>query len=225
MRGRRVGLCETQTETTRVVLLGKEGVGKSAFAVRFLTRRFIGEYDKDLESSHRQFLDLDKRRCIQVHDTAGEITSAAIQRLATQADVFIIIYSITDRHSFQEAKRFVCTTINSRNPHNLPHILLVGNKKDLEHLREVSDLEGAELSRQFSCSFREISVSERDGYREVSEVMRTALRDVMCKNVVTQSQGRKSSSSGWYLTKMKEGIIKRTGSIRKKSLTQSRDIA
>ncbi|EDO47634.1 predicted protein [Nematostella vectensis] len=207
----------------------------TAFAVRFLTRRFIGEYDKDLgflsTGSPVVGKSCDVTWCQHTlphgssPSTGNPISSATIQRLATQADVFIILYSITDRHSFQEAKRFVCTTINSRNPHNLPHILLVGNKKDLEHLREVSDLEGAELSRQFSCSFREISVSERDGYREVSEVMRTALRDVMCKNVVTQSQGRRSSSSGWYLTKMKEGIIKRTGSIRKKSLTQSRDIA
>merc|ERR1712142_440466 len=35
-----------------MALLGLDGVGKSALMVRFLTRRFIGEYDPKLESTH-----------------------------------------------------------------------------------------------------------------------------------------------------------------------------
>ena len=33
-------------ECLRVVVVGGEGVGKSALAVRFLTKRFIGEYQE-----------------------------------------------------------------------------------------------------------------------------------------------------------------------------------
>ena len=37
---------EEGAECLRVVVVGGKGVGKSALAVRFLTKRFIGEYQE-----------------------------------------------------------------------------------------------------------------------------------------------------------------------------------
>lgn len=38
--------------------------------------------------------------------------------------------------------------------------VLLANKMDLEHLREVEEVEGRELSKQYGCQFHEISVAE-----------------------------------------------------------------
>ena len=36
------------------VVIGQEGVGKSAFVVRVLTKKFISEYSRDLEGIYRK---------------------------------------------------------------------------------------------------------------------------------------------------------------------------
>ncbi len=40
-------------------------------------------------------------------------------------------------------------------------MVLVGNKKDLENLREVSTTEGSQLARAFGCPFYEASAKSR----------------------------------------------------------------
>lgn len=40
---------EEENKVIRAAVLGKDGVGKTAFTVRLLTRRYIGEYDGTLE--------------------------------------------------------------------------------------------------------------------------------------------------------------------------------
>lgn len=39
----------TKQKSLKVMVLGQSGVGKTAMVVRFITRRYIGEYDPNLE--------------------------------------------------------------------------------------------------------------------------------------------------------------------------------
>lgn len=49
---------------------------------------------------------------------------------------FIMIYSVTERRSFDEMRRFKESVNRVRNSEEVP-IVLIGNKCDLEHRREV----------------------------------------------------------------------------------------
>lgn len=131
-------------------------------------------------------------------------------------DIFLVLYSITDRASFEEARR-IGRYIKERGRTNVNSLILIGTKRDLGHLREVGQTEGNHLSGELECPFYEISVSCCDGYKEVSDMLCGSVRQFL-RNEKNGTQTDKRNQS-YSLLKMKEGIIKRTGSFRKKSIS------
>lgn len=60
-------------KSLKVMVLGQSGVGKTAMVVRFITKRFIGEYDPNLEKiyTHNTILDNDYAQ-FDILDAAGQ---------------------------------------------------------------------------------------------------------------------------------------------------------
>uniref|UniRef100_A0AAQ5XNN3 small monomeric GTPase n=1 Tax=Amphiprion ocellaris TaxID=80972 RepID=A0AAQ5XNN3_AMPOC len=59
----------------KLAVFGRAGVGKSALVVRFLTRRFIWEYDPTLESTYRHQANIDDEVVtMEILDTAGQFS-------------------------------------------------------------------------------------------------------------------------------------------------------
>nr|XP_026693245.1 ras-like protein 1 [Ciona intestinalis] len=149
----------------RVAVFGQAGVGKTAFNVRFVTKRFIGEYDPTLESIYQRAYIVPPNYPVfyEIMDTPGqeENNSVMLEKIKW-ADAFVIVYSITDRQSFAEIPRLkflVSHTISNNGQKNTP-IVIVGNKNDLSRDRMVSRSEGEKLALELGCSFYEISVRE-----------------------------------------------------------------
>jgi len=69
---------------------------------------------------------------------------------------FVIVYSITDKKSFQEVSEFRDRTLRVKDKDKVP-MLLIGNKADLEDQRVVTREEGEELARQFDVPLIETS--------------------------------------------------------------------
>lgn len=204
-------------KATRAVVLGKDGVGKSALIVRFLTRRFITEYDQTLESTWRHHMELDNEYIyVDLMDTAGENSETKLNCCLARGDIFLVLYSITDRASFEEATRIGRHIRERKTNGNSVMLILIATKRDLEHFREIDETEGSDLSQELECPFYEISVSSCDGYKEVTDILQTSVRQFLRneKNCITDKRHPPSS-----LSKMKEGLIKRTGSFRRKSVT------
>lgn len=204
-------------KAVKVVVLGQDGVGKSALIVRFLTRRFITEYHRTLESTWRHHMEVDNEYVsIDLMDTAGENSQTKLDSCFLGGDIFLVLYSITDRASFEEARR-IGRHMREKGRTNVHSLILIGTKRDLGHLREVGETEGSHLSGELECSFYEISVSCCDGYKEVSDMLCGSVRQFL-RNEKNGAQTDKRNQS-YSLLKMKEGIIKRTGSFRKKSIS------
>ena len=72
---------------------------------------------------------------------------------------FIIIYSITDRSTFEEASRYKQQIERVRPMESSIPMVVVGNKYDLEDRRQVSKEEGQSLAREFDCPFFETSAA------------------------------------------------------------------
>ncbi|XP_033625338.1 ras-like protein rasD isoform X2 [Asterias rubens] len=139
----------------RLVLLGNDGVGKSAIAVRFLCGRYLHEYDPTLESRYEKLETVDgKMTRIEIFDTAGQTN---LEDYLQSADAVMFVYSITDRSSFEAAKFFRERLQSSLKSH-LP-ILLVGNKRELEQGRKVTYKEGYFLARGAGWKFHELSAA------------------------------------------------------------------
>ncbi|KFP65606.1 GTP-binding protein GEM, partial [Cariama cristata] len=73
-------------------------------------------------------------------------------------NAYVIVYSITDRGSFESASELRIQLRRARQAEDIP-IILVGNKTDLVRCREVSVEEGRDCAVVFDCKFIETSAA------------------------------------------------------------------
>jgi GTPase KRas len=142
---------------------------------------FVETYDPTIEDSYRKQVNIDQQSCmLEVLDTAGQEEYTALRdQWIRDGEGFILVYSITSRNSFNRIQRFynqVQRVKESGHPNSptgstyLPAqmnagpaysgpvpVMLVGNKSDKHHEREVSSQEGQALARELGCDFVEAS--------------------------------------------------------------------
>ncbi|XP_018025868.1 ras-related and estrogen-regulated growth inhibitor [Hyalella azteca] len=172
----------------RMLVLGQSGVGKSALVVRYLTRRFIGEYSAHQEHLYQHTADFASSQVtLEILDSAGDEKDGDRHEANIRwADVFLLVYSVTDRCSFDDCsrakflinynkRRRKITGNATKDPREEAPVLLVANKKDLPGDRMVTTDEGIRRSRDIGCrAFHEISA--RESIDEVQEVFTNAIR-------------------------------------------------
>ncbi|CAM1318431.1 Uncharacterised protein g6932 [Pycnogonum litorale] len=144
----------------KVAVLGAPGVGKSALIVRFLTKRYIGEYDHQTENIYKSEILVDGDPIIfEIADTCQQNDVTLPRDDTVQwADGFMLVYSITDRKSFDTVKK-LRQHINDTKKMPVP-VIIVANKSDLIHLRQVSTEEGEILAKDTDDLFAEVAASE-----------------------------------------------------------------
>ncbi|KAG9345345.1 hypothetical protein AGOR_G00209360 [Albula goreensis] len=153
-----------QKVEANILLLGAENVGKSALTVRFLTRRFIGEYG-DIESIYNHNDKIDGREISfniwdSLYPQNCETTESITEKQLQWADGLILVYSICDRASFEVVRQQVHSIRQAKKTSGVAPIIIVGNKRDLQHRRTVSSEEGRLLALSADCGFFEISAAE-----------------------------------------------------------------
>ncbi|XP_037044824.1 ras-related protein Rab-43 [Bradysia coprophila] len=122
----------------KIVLIGDCSVGKTKIVQRFKTGHFTESHANTIgvDFSMKTITVDGKRVKTQIWDTAGQERFRTItQSYYRSADGVIIVYDITKRSSFLSIQRWIeevrrYTTLNVM-------LILVGNKCDLESLREV----------------------------------------------------------------------------------------
>ena len=71
-------------------------------------------------------------------------------------DAFILVYSVTNRKSFEVIPTIYDKIVNTVGTEKIPFII-VGNKCELDNLRNVSEAEGKELAQKLDAIFLEVS--------------------------------------------------------------------
>uniref|UniRef100_A0A3Q2Z3A5 small monomeric GTPase n=1 Tax=Hippocampus comes TaxID=109280 RepID=A0A3Q2Z3A5_HIPCM len=152
----------------------------AAVLVRFLTRRFIGEYASDTNSLYRKRLSIDGRHLnLEVFDPCSQRSEAkcVLEEPVAWADGFVVVYNISDRTSFLDAKNILRQIREARQqPLGVP-VCLLGNKQDLCHIRQVHEDEGRCLAQESRCSFQEVSAAE--SYQDIAGLFTQLIRQVM----------------------------------------------
>ncbi|MCL4133180.1 UNVERIFIED_CONTAM: hypothetical protein GTU68_008501 [Idotea baltica] len=94
--------------TYKLVVVGDGGVGKSALTIQFFQRQFVTDYDPTIEDSYIQHTEVDSEWCVlDVLDTAGqEEFSAMREQYMRKGDGFMLVYSVTDKQSFENITHF-----------------------------------------------------------------------------------------------------------------------
>ncbi|XP_030622770.1 ras-related and estrogen-regulated growth inhibitor [Chanos chanos] len=147
----------------KLVVLGRDNCGKTAMCVRFLTKRFIGEYDHKKEVTYRCLKTIDKELIdLEILDTVNKCVGPAATSLESSikwGDGFLIMYSVTDRGSFEAVSRLKRLIDHVKQTLGIPTVI-VANKCDIEGGRLVRTEEGQALASDLKCSFFELSVAD-----------------------------------------------------------------
>ncbi|KAF5287244.1 hypothetical protein FQR65_LT12288 [Abscondita terminalis] len=152
----------------KVVVLGSGGVGKSALTVQFVSGCFMEKYDPTIEDFYRKEIEVDNSPCVlEILDTAGTEQFASMRDLYIKnGQGFVVVYSLTNHQTFQDIRSMKELITRVKGTERVP-ILLVANKVDLDHQREVTTDEGDSLATQWDCPFVEASAKNRTNVNEV----------------------------------------------------------
>ncbi|XP_034040319.1 ras-like protein family member 12 [Thalassophryne amazonica] len=161
-----------------LVLLGVMGSGKSALTVKFLTKRFISEYDPHLEDIYSSEEVVDQQLVVvKVMDTYDQDGPVNTERYLSWASAFLVVYSIDNVHSFKGCQPYLETiTLHNKSLKSQSPIILLGNKLDMDRYRQVSTSDGKALASRFGCLFYEVSACL--DFRSVQHVFHEAVRKV-----------------------------------------------
>ncbi|GIX65376.1 ras-related protein Rab-5C, putative [Babesia caballi] len=159
----------------KLVILGDTSVGKSCLVGRFVKNTFLEFQESTIGAAFMtQSVKFDDYTVkFEIWDTAGQ------ERYRTLAPMYyrgssaaIIVYDITLRESFQQAKGW----IQELQSHVDPNIVLAlaGNKLDLEASREVSRDMAEEFASANNCLFMETSAKSGHMVQELfTEIAKT----------------------------------------------------
>ncbi|CAH2225172.1 ras family member 11A [Pelobates cultripes] len=178
----------------KLAVFGASGVGKTAMIVRFLTKRFIGDYETNTGNLYSRLMCLEgEQTYLQIQDTPGhvkmEIDSAPVPeilRCLQWAEGILLVYSITDSKSYEYVRHLYQHIRKVYSDSKIP-VILVANKGDLLHVRQVSSDSGIQLANELGCFFVEISTSEN--CQGVCDVFQYLCKEI--NKVQTSSSGER----------------------------------
>ncbi|KAM9383874.1 ras-like protein family member 11B [Pholidichthys leucotaenia] len=193
--------CPVPSRVIKIAVIGGGGVGKTALVVRFLTRRFIGDYERNAGSLYSREVQVDGEQVtIQVQDTPGaEMTDRGVSlpdhvtRSIQWADAVVLVYSVTDRRSFDLIDQLHQLVVRAGSA-NVPPVILLANKADLLHLRHVDSQQGPLLAATLGCSFYEVSASE--DYNQVHRAFHRLCCQLAKQPPPTPASSNTSASGG-----------------------------
>ncbi|KAL8203415.1 UNVERIFIED_CONTAM: GTP-binding protein Di-Ras2 [Gekko kuhli] len=203
-----------QSNDYRVVVFGAGGVGKSSLVLRFVKGTFRDSYIPTIEDTYRQVISCDKSICtLQITDTTGSHQFPAMQRLSiSKGHAFILVYSITSRQSLEELKPIYEEICQIKGDIDSIPIMLVGNKNDEDHNREVQTSAGEAMAKKWKCAFMETSAKTNHNVKELFQELlnlekrRTVSLQIDGKKSKQQKRKEKLKGKEHLLGKQKYGV-------------------
>lgn len=162
----------------RIILIGNASCGKSSTLVRFVEDDFKGHYQATigLDFKIKTFSMDGKNIKLQIWDTAGQETFRTVTcSYYKGASGVIIFYDITDKPSFKALKGWFAEMEKYCSESACK--ILVGNKTDLERLRQVPYSEGKTLADELGIKFIEASAKDAVNINEIfQEITREMIK-------------------------------------------------
>eukprot|EP01099_Mayorella_cantabrigiensis_P003863 TRINITY_DN2902_c0_g1_i1.p1 TRINITY_DN2902_c0_g1~~TRINITY_DN2902_c0_g1_i1.p1 ORF type:complete len:227 (-),score=55.95 TRINITY_DN2902_c0_g1_i1:59-703(-) len=168
----------------KVILVGDSGVGKSNLLSRFTRNEFFAETKSTIgvEFATKSIKTDGKVIKAQIWDTAGQERYRAITTAYYRGAVgALLVYDISKKDTFRNIERWL-TELRSNASENIV-VMLVGNKSDLAHLREVEVDSASDFAKKNSLSFIETSARESSNVEQAFITILTEIYRRTHKNV------------------------------------------
>ncbi|CAN0859168.1 Ras-related protein RABA5b [Linum grandiflorum] len=156
----------------KIVVIGDSAVGKSNLLSRFATNEFDPNSKATIGVEFQtQVVEIEGKEIkAQIWDTAGQERFRAVTSAYYRGAVgALIVYDITRKTTFESVKRWLqeltlqCDTTVGK--------MLVGNKCDLDDIREVSKEEGKRVAEEEGLFFMETSALDSTNVEAAFEVV------------------------------------------------------
>jgi small GTP-binding protein len=106
---------------------------------------------------------------VHLLDTAGqEVYRSLSEQYYKKADCCLLVYSISDRRSFDECKNYYFPNILEKCRDNIK-VIVLGNKTDLEGQRQVPSKEGSDFASENGFLFMETSCLKNENVADAFE--------------------------------------------------------
>jgi len=180
----------------KVVLIGDSGVGKSNLLSRFTRNEFNLETKSTIgvEFATRSIQADGKTIKAQIWDTAGQERYRAITSAYYRGAVgALLVYDIAKNVTFKNVERWLAE-LRENAAGNIV-IMLVGNKSDLRHLREVPTETAKEFSEKNSLLFIETSALDSSNVEQAFQNILTEIYHQSARPSVSPSSSTQENPS------------------------------
>ena len=175
----------------KIIIIGDSGCGKTSIAEQFINNDFVLNQTLtigvEFSVGHLKLSD-DIGIKLQIWDTAGQESFRSITKAYYRNALgAIVVFDLTRRRSFDNVKHWLEELKRLTSEH--AQIVLVGNKKDLEHKRKVSEIDAIELANKHGLKYIETSAKDYDScssvFNTIAEVITNSIEnkniDELCK--------------------------------------------
>ena len=154
--------------SVKFIIIGNQFVGKTKIIHRLVYGKFSNSYISTIGLDFLiHTIQIDNNIFnIQIWDTAGSERYRSVTRnYYNNSTCAIVVYDIADNQSFESVESWVeeCKSYNNQNI----HLVLVGNKNDLEDKRVISKERGEKLALKFGMRFFESSALTGDNINQI----------------------------------------------------------
>ena len=152
---------EIKTEI-KVIVLGSVAVGKTSLITRYKARKFVQNIQS---TSGFNFITVNKifnnkKYILNFWDTAGqEKYNSLVQNFIKNANIVLLIYSITDKKSFQDLDNWL-KLVKKVNGEKGYSIGVIANKSDLYIQSKVDNEEGKKYAKKINAIWKLTSAFE-----------------------------------------------------------------
>lgn len=189
----------------KIVLIGDSAVGKSQLLARFSRNEFSLDSKATIgvEFQTRTVVINHKTVKAQIWDTAGQERYRAVTSAYYRGAVgALLVYDISKRQSFDHVARWL-EELRDHADKNII-IMLVGNKSDLENLRDVPTDDAKEFAQKENLYFMETSALEATNVEPafitvLTEIYRIVSKKSLVANEEAESEGKSSLLMGTKL--------------------------
>ena len=156
----------------KVILIGDSAVGKTNIMSKYLKNQFLEDSKATVgvEFGSKLFKINGHNIKAQIWDTAGQEKYKAITGAYYKGSKgAFVVYDITKKDTFDSVDKWIHDLKSTGDPKMT--IMIIGNKLDLEHKREVLKEQGEEKAKSFGCAFLETSAFSGDNIEKGFEMM------------------------------------------------------
>lgn len=157
---------ETPDKQLKIVIMGDGASGKTSIATRYSQEQFGKQYKQTVGLDFflkRIVLPGNVNVALQVWDIGGQtLGGTMIENYIYGAHGALLVYDITNHNSFDNLEDWYGTIRKVIGKERLPHMALVGNKIDLEHMRTVKIDKHQKFAQEHGMSSHFVSAKTGD---------------------------------------------------------------